>query len=73
MGGYYDDATVLATTNPAYDANKNCQLWVRAEGTLNGKKRVVVAKVRVDTRPVQFPISPFVSGTFTTGNNGSKK
>jgi hypothetical protein len=73
MGGYYSDSTVLAPTNFAYDANKNCQLWVRAEGTLNGKKRVVVAKVRVDTRPVQFPIAPFVSGSFATSNNGGKK
>jgi Tfp pilus assembly protein PilX len=73
MGGYYDDATVLAASNPAKDANNNCQLWVRAEGTLDGKKRVVVAKVRVDTRPVQFPIAPFVSGSFATDNNGSKK
>ena len=70
MGGYYSD-TLLG--GPKYDANRNCQLWVRAEGILNGVKRVVVAKVRVDTRPVQFPISPFVSGSFNTGNNSGSK
>ncbi len=70
MGGYYDDS-ILSGAN--YDANRNCQLWVRAEGTLNGSKRVVVAKVRVDTRPVQFPIAPFVSGSFNTGNNSGSK
>jgi Tfp pilus assembly protein PilX len=73
MGGYYSDATVMTQSNYAYDHNNNCQLWVRAEGTLNGKKRVVVAKVRVDTRPVQFPIAPFVAGRFATTNNGGKK
>jgi hypothetical protein len=71
MGGFYSDSAVLG--QPSKDANNNCQLWVRAEGTLNGKKRVVVAKVRVDTRPVQFPISPFVAGSFATSNNGGKK
>jgi hypothetical protein len=70
VGGYYDDSIL---NNSKYDANHNCQLWVRAEGTLNGKKRIVVAKVRVDTRPVQFPIAPFVAGAFNTGNNGGKK
>lgn len=70
MGGYYDDSVL---NNAKYDVNRNCQLWVRAEGTLNGKKRVVVAKVRVDTRPVQFPIAPFVSGSFNTGNNAGSK
>ena len=70
MGGYYTDAVL---SGPKYDANRNCQLWVRAEGTLNGVKRVVVAKVRVDTRPVQFPIAPFVSGSFNTGNNSGSK
>ena len=73
MSGYYDDATILAASNPAFDSNRNCQLWVRAEGTLDGKQRTVVAKVRVDTRPVQFPIAPFVAGSFNTGNNGGKK
>ena len=71
MGGYYEDS--ILTSKPAYDANRNCQLWVRAEGTLDGKKRVVVAKVRVDTRPVQFPIGPFVAGSFNTGNNAGSK
>jgi Tfp pilus assembly protein PilX len=71
MSGYYNDAQILS--QPNYDANGNCQLWVRAEGTLNGVKRVLVAKVRVDTRPVQFPIAPFVSGSFNTGNNAGQK
>ena len=57
---------------PRNDVNNNCQLWVRAEGTLNGKKRIVVAKVRVDTRPVQFPISPFVAGSFATATTAAK-
>ena len=70
MGGYYDDSIL---SGASYDANRNCQLWVRAEGTLSGSKRVVVAKVRVDTRPVQFPIAPFVSGSFNTGNNSGSK
>jgi hypothetical protein len=69
--GFYDDATILAQAH--YDANKDCQVWVRAEGQLNGKKRVVVAQVRVENRPVNFPVGPFVAGYFQTADNSSSK
>jgi hypothetical protein len=68
---YYSDAQVL--TQPAYDANGDCQLWVRASGTLEGKQRVIVAQVRVESRPIQPPAAPFVSGSFNTGNNSGNK
>jgi hypothetical protein len=69
--GFYSDSAVLG--QPNWDANKNCQLWVRAEGTLQGKKRVVVAKVRVENRAPTFPQAPFVAGSFGTSNNGGSK
>ena len=69
-GQYYDDATVLA--RPTYDANNNHEMWVRAQGTLEGKTRTVVARVRVEQKAIAFPDGPFVAGAFSTGNSGNK-
>jgi len=68
---YYDDAQVLA--RPTYDANANGEMWVRAQGGLDGKRRVVVARVRVERRPLRPPAAPFVAGRFNTGNSGGNK
>jgi hypothetical protein len=78
-GEYYDDATVLA--RPTYDENANGEMWVRAEGQINQKvgtseierKRVLVARVRVEKRPLSPPKAPFVAGKFNTGNNAGNK
>jgi hypothetical protein len=69
--GWYSDAAVLPHAH--WDANHNCQVWVRAEGVLGAKKRVVVAKVRVESRAPVFPQAPFVAGSFATSNNGGSK
>jgi hypothetical protein len=78
-GQFYDDATVLG--RPTYDENANGEMWVRAEGQINRKigttekevKRVVVARVRVEKRPLSPPKAPFVAGKFNTGNNAGNK
>ncbi len=70
-GQYYDDATVLPRAT--YDANANGEMWVRGEGQLGPKKRVVVARVRVERRPLKPPAAPFVAGKFNTGNAAGNK
>jgi len=70
-GQYYDDPTV--TARPTYDENANGEMWVRAEGQLGEKKRVVVARVRVEKRPLSPPKAPFVAGKFNTGNSADSK
>ena len=70
-GQYYDDATVL--DNARWDANVNGEMWVRAEAQLGDKPRVLVARVRVEQRPVTPPAAPFVAGAFETGNNSPNK
>jgi hypothetical protein len=78
-GQFYNDAQVLA--RPTYDENANGEMWVRAEGQINQKvgstivpkKRVVVARVRVEKRPLSPPQAPFVAGKFNTGNSGGSK
>ena len=68
---YYSDDTVLS--RPRWDGNQNGEMWIRAAGLVNGKQRVVVARVRVENRPVIHPPpgGPFVAGSFRTGNNSS--
>jgi len=70
-GQFYSDNTVL--DKDRYDKNGNGEMWVRAEGQLGTKGRVVVAKVRVEKRPLKPPAAPFVAGKFNTGNSGSSK
>jgi hypothetical protein len=75
---YYSDAAVLA--RPTWDQNGNGEMWVRAEGSLDpntqdgkaGATRLVVARVRVEQKPLNFPDAPFVAGSFATGNSGNK-
>ena len=68
-GQYYTDADVLS--RPTWDANGDGEMWVRAEGVLEGKHRIIVARVRVEKRPLKPPKAPFVAGRFNSGNNGS--
>lgn len=65
---YYSDAT--ASGQPHYDANGDGMVWVRAQGKLGKRSRVVVARVRVEMVPVSFPNKPFVAGSVKTGNGG---
>jgi hypothetical protein len=71
QGPYYDDTQVLANPN-RWDANGDGEMWVRAEGRLGTRKRVVVARVRVERRPLSPPVATFIAGTFGTGNSGNK-
>jgi hypothetical protein len=69
-GQHYTDTTVLG--GERWDANGNGEMWVRAEGRLQNTHRIVVARVRVEKRPLTPPTAPFVAGSFQTGNNGTK-
>lgn len=68
--GPFYDANV--EVQPAYDANADNQVWVRAAATVRGKTRTLVALVQVETRPVQFPRYALTAGSFSTTNNGNK-
>ena len=49
------------------------EMWVRAEGRLDGRKRVVVARVRVAKEPLPLPANAaFVAHKVHTGNSGNK-
>jgi hypothetical protein len=67
---FYDDATVSA--QPSWDANQNNRLWVRAQSLLRGKRRTLVALVKVEMINEQAPMNVVTAGHFATNNNGDK-
>lgn len=67
---YYDDST--AATAPSYDANGDNAVWLRAQATINGQKRVVVAQVVRQLETVDLPRNVLTAGSVYTSNNGNK-
>jgi hypothetical protein len=75
-GRFYSDS--LLETAARWDQSgpqelPDGEMWVRAEGRLDGRKRVVVARVRVAKELLPLPAnSAFVAGKVETGNSGNK-
>jgi len=67
---FYSDTTVLA--QPAYDANGDGRMWVRATSTARGKQRTIVELVRVEEEALDLPHAAVVAGKFQSSNNGQK-
>ena len=65
---FYSDGQTLA--QPSWDADGDGQVWVRAEGRLGDKVRILVARVKVELLPVSFPNAPFVAGSIGVSNSG---
>jgi hypothetical protein len=55
-----------------WDKNHDDQLWVRAEATARGRTRTIVALIKVERRPINFPQFALLGGSFQTSNNGRK-
>lgn len=67
---FYSDALVLA--QPAYDANRDGQLWVRATATAQGRTRTVVALVRAEQQEEDIPHGALITGRLDISNMGNK-
>lgn len=67
---FYSDALVLA--QPAYDANHDGELWVRATATAKGKSRTIVALVRTEQQQEDIPHGALLSGRLSISNMGNK-
>jgi Tfp pilus assembly protein PilX len=67
---FYSDSTVLS--QPAYDANGDGRMWVRASATARGKSRTIVELVRVEEEALDLPHAAVVAGRFQSSNNGQK-
>jgi hypothetical protein len=69
LDGFYDDSRVRAD-QPGYDANENGRLWVRAEATVRGKRRAVIALVRQETQTEWVPHAGLIAARLNILNNG---
>lgn len=67
---FYSDG--VTGSAPGYDANGDGRVWVRAQGTANGKKRTLVALVRVDEVFEPLPKGAVIAGRLDIDNNGNK-
>jgi Tfp pilus assembly protein PilX len=48
-----------------WDSNGDNLVWLRADGTVNSQRRVVVALVRIQNDPVELPQSVLVAGSLS--------
>jgi hypothetical protein len=75
-GRFYSDS--LLTTAAKWDQSgpqgvPDGEMWVRAEARLDGRKRVVVARVRAAREELPLPTNAaFVAGSIRAANSGNK-
>jgi Tfp pilus assembly protein PilX len=69
-GTFYNDSITAA--QPAYDANGDGQVWVRAQATAKGRTRVLVSLVRVDRNLEDLPRAAVLAGQIENRNSGNK-
>jgi hypothetical protein len=62
-----DDTAVDA--QPRWDYNDNGRMWVRAQGTVQGKRRTLIALVDVDEVAESFPFSAITANTLNASGN----
>jgi hypothetical protein len=67
---YYSESLMNSTVYK--DANGDNFLWVRAEATVAGRTRVLVALVEAENVTLNFPHAAVVAGKFETSNKGAK-
>ena len=71
---YYDDAAMVTQTPlVAYDRNRDCRMWVRAQAAIDGRRRTFVGLVRVEQMVEEFPQNVITAGKVATGNSGNKR
>jgi len=66
---FYDDVTTRQ--QPAWDANCDGFLWVRAQATVNERRRTLVALVRAEQLGANMPRYGVVAGGFSVTTNGN--
>jgi hypothetical protein len=70
-GPFYDAAVVETTTTPHWDSNSNERVWVKAESTVRGRNRVLVALVQVQEHIEFLPKKVIIAGQFELTPNGN--
>ena len=67
---FYNDSTT--PSGPGWDQNDDGKLWVRAQATVRGRPRTIVALVSVQKIFEQLPRIAVVAGSINITNNGKK-
>jgi hypothetical protein len=67
---YYSDT--LAVSPTTWDSNGDGRLWVRAQATIWGQKRIVVAQVVRQSTAITLPQNLITAGGVYTSNSGNK-
>jgi hypothetical protein len=65
-----DPAYAQYATWPRYDADGNRHVWVRSEAVVRGRKRAIVAWVRIEDRVINFPQYAVLAGKVGGDNSG---
>jgi hypothetical protein len=72
---FWDDS-IISPSNPKYnswaryDADGNRHVWVRSEAVVRGRKRAIVAWVRIEDRVITFPQYAVLAGKVGGKNSG---
>jgi len=72
---FWDDE-IINPANPKfaswarYDADNNRHVWVRSEAIVRGRKRAIVAWVRIEDRVISFPQYAVLAGKVSGDNSG---
>jgi hypothetical protein len=67
---FYSDSLTLG--QPAYDANNDKQVWVRATSTTRNKTRTMVTLVKVEEQQEDLPHAAIIANRLNDSNNGNK-
>ena len=75
---FWQDVNLSNTSWARYDQGggpggaPNKHVWVRAEATVRGRTRALVAYVRIEDKPINFPQYSVLAGFVKGQNNGNK-
>lgn len=62
----------VTSSQPAYDANGDGTVWIRAQATVGGRSRTLVERVQVQQYTEPMPRDVIVAGSLQISNSGNK-
>jgi hypothetical protein len=77
LNSFYSDALAASLnapgwTTPGWDKNGDGRVWVRAQATIRGRTRKLVALVRQESQTEEIPHAAVISGSLKITNSGNK-
>jgi Tfp pilus assembly protein PilX len=69
---FYSDSILTNGSLARWDSNTDNKLWIRADATIGGQHRILVASIGRQQNVVVLPQAVLTSGGVSTSNNGNK-